>query len=128
MPNLNHFAYQISSKAFDDEVLEEFISNTLPSLKKLKSFQLFLPDSKITDMSVQKLLSSFPKESLPIIKKFKASFYNTKITDKSLKTFVHETVYKFKAIEDFALYADNSLVTPYLKGKISLWTKLLCQN
>jgi len=128
MPNLKSFGYQTLSNAFDDEVLKSFISNTLPSLKKLTAFQLFLPNSKITDSSVKKLLNSFPNEWLLTLDLFEVNFCNTKITEESLKVFIYETVAKFQVLESFNLNTNGSLVNADLEAKISRWTKILSED
>jgi len=88
MPNLQSFAYQSSSLEFDDEALEEFIFITLPSLKKLKKFQFFIPNCTITNTIFSRLFPNFPQEWRVTLKELRLDLSNTKISEATLNTFI----------------------------------------
>ena len=126
MPNLDSFGCQLGSQAFDDEVLNTFISNILPSLKKLKLFQLLIGDSAVTDLSVRKLFEDFPKESFLTLNDFHIDLAGTKITDESLRGFVDRilpNLKALKALKDLEIQTQNTQVTKDLENKLSEWRK-----
>jgi len=128
MPNLKFFLYQTFSQAFGDEILESFITQTLPSFNSLSDFQLFLPNSQATDTSVRKLFNSFPQAWFLTgsqLRQLNVSFGNTKISEEILRVIAHETVPNLKGIEEFSLDCDFSLVTGNMKEKIKRWRKIL---
>jgi len=122
MPNLESFAFQISCKR--REVLHErFISETLPSLKRLKSFQFFINDTTLDTHNLSELLSSFPEEWFLTLNQFRMNLSGTRANDESLEEFVEIALEKFKALKAFAIYADGSEVSSEMKEKISQWEK-----
>jgi len=126
MPNLEFFAYQVNGKAFDDQALEEFISRTLPSLKNLTNFQLFIDDSTVTDSSVRKLFASFPEDWFLQLWQFRVGLANTKITDESLEEFIDVNLAKFKTLNDFGVYSNK--LSSYMQNKLSKLEKELATN
>jgi len=125
---ISSFSYEFFSKAFDDEVFKVFLSKTLPSLTNLRNFQLFVPNSTVTDSSVKKLFGSFPKEWFSTLNQFRVGFDNTKITDQSLEVFIYDILFKLRAMEEFSLHCDNSGISDDLKGKISRWEKIFSED
>jgi len=122
MPNLKFFALRFNSDAFNNQALEAFVSNFLPSLKQLEEFQLFIYNSGVTDLCVKRLFSNFPKEWFLKLKQFRLGLNGTKISDESLREFlVYETLSKFQRLDKFTIYADETQVTSLMKGKISQW-------
>jgi len=121
LPKLEKFAFQVNCNIFNDNVLEIFISKTLPSLKNLKDFQLFIEDSVVTDLSVKKLLNTFPQEWFLTLENLQISFKNTKITNESLREFVDEKLIKFNALKNFELNTTSTCVTLVMRDNISQW-------
>jgi len=124
MPNLNSLMY--FSTQFDDAILEDFILNTLPSLKNLTSFQFFIPLSNVTDSSVKKLFKSFPQEWYTRLTRLRVSLDGTYITNDSLREFIDETIRRFTVLKDFKLLTDGWWrVSKGIRQKISQWEKNL---
>jgi len=119
MPNLENFAFEFFSRAFQNQALEAFISNTLPSLKKLKSLQLFLQNSTVADVSVQKLFTTFPQAWFSRLGRFELSLQNTQLSDKSLGEFIDKDLKGFQDLTEFSIKTDNSRISPNMKAKIS---------
>jgi len=109
MPNLKYFMY--FSMYVDDEIFEDFISSTLPSLKNLTDFRILIPHSKVTDSSVKRMFNSFPQEWFSRLTVFKVVLVDTNITDNCLREFIDETLRKFKVLEHFNLQTSSSLWT-----------------
>jgi len=138
MPNLEFFASQITCDG--SHILDEkFISHTLPSLTKLKSFEFFMNKPELNSYSLKEisdcfncnlkeLLSSFPKEWFLILNHFRLNLSNTQATDESLRKFVNITMKKFRALKTFAINTDGSKISSEMKKTISLWEKKISQK
>jgi len=123
MPNLEFFEYQISC-AGATVLDKKFISDTLPSLKKLKSFQFFINSPELSNYDLKKLLSSFPEEWFLTLNHFRLDLSNTQANDESLTRFVKITMKKFKALQTFAINTTASKVSLEMKKIISEWKKI----
>jgi len=140
MPNLEVLVCQISCVDAGSNILDEkFISDTLPSLTKLKSFEFFMNNIELNsctlkellgslDCNVKELLSSFPKEWFFTLNHFRLNLSNTQATDESLKDFIEITMKKFKALKTFAINTHGSNISSEMKKKISLWEKKISQK
>jgi len=126
MPALKFFGFQVNTPAFDDQVLEKFISITSPSLKNLTSFQLFIHNSTVTDLSVRKLFTSFPEDWFLHLKQFRVGLSNTKITDESFREFVNTIIVKFKTLKTFEVYTNT--LSSSMQNKLSELKKELAEN
>ena len=127
MPNLASFVFQIPSNSFNDNALNEFTANTLPSLKKLQWLLLFLQDSSITDLSVKSLFETFPHEWFSTLIRLNLSLSNTNITDGSVNEFINEALPQFKVLEQFSLDVFGTHVTLDMRNKISQEQQILCK-
>jgi len=122
MPNLESFAFQISCEK--GKVLHErFISETLPSLKRLSSFQFFINKTILDPCNLKGLFSSFPEEWFLTLNQFRVNLSGTRANDESLEEFVEIALEKFKALKTFVIYTGNSKVSSEMKEKISQWEK-----
>jgi len=121
MPNLQNFAFKPFSKAFNSKALEVFISKTLPSLKKLKTFQLLLNDSTVTDISVQKLLKFSPQAWFLTLYHFELDLKNTQLTDKSVQEFIQNCVPKFQTSQTFLILTNNTKISPSMNACLTQW-------
>jgi len=128
MPNLEEFVYQCHSQTFDDQVLEAFIANTLPSLKKLKSFQLFIFRSKVTDSSVKRLFAALPEKWFQTMKTLVVELEKTRVSDESVKEFVEKSLEKFKNLCDFRIHTGNTDVSSGMKHKIVKWEEKISKK
>jgi len=128
MPNLKLLTFEATSKAFENKVLEAFVSNTLPSLKELQVFKLLIPCSTVTDLKVRLLFNSFPEEWFETLSEFRIALNDTQISDESLKDFVNKSLGKFKKLKDCKIQTENTNVSPGMKDRISKWEKTLSKK
>lgn len=117
LPNLESLQYFLCSKTANDADLNQFFLNTLPSLKKLKSFLLFIV-FPVTDSSAIKLLQSFPEEWFLRLNSFQVGFQSSNITDESFKKFLDQTLPKFKNLRRFDIWTNETQVTPEMENRI----------
>jgi len=128
MQNLEDLILVFDSEVINDDALDKFILNTLPSLTKLKNFMFSVSSSFLTDLSVKKFLNSFPREWFFGLNSFCMRLSETNITDKSLITFISQTLPQFQKLTEFDLTVDQTQVTPNMKRKLSQCTKLLSRK
>jgi len=120
MPNLKYFAFQAPLQCTDTDLIQLSLQ-TLPSLKELKSFYLFLGNSKVTDQGVKGLLDSFPSEWFESLERLQVGLSNINVTDSSLRKFVNENLRQFKTLKSFAIYNSGSQLTPSAQGALEVW-------
>jgi len=120
MPNLKYFAFQAPLEC-GDAALKQLSFLTLPSLKKLKSFYLFLGKSKVTDKGVKELFDSFPPEWFESLERLQVGLSNINVTDSSLRKFINESLRQFKNLKSFAIYNSGSQLTPKAQAALEIW-------
>jgi len=128
MPNLEHFAYQFPSMKSSDKVMMTFLSKTLPWLKNLTSFRLIMSNSTVTNWSVKKLLSIFPKEWFRTLNTFQVSLENTGICDKCLEDFVYQSLRKFENLTEFEINMEGSFFSQLIRQRVSEWERNLSRK
>jgi len=121
MPKLRTFGFYSTLQDISDDIFNRFISKTLPSLKKLKYFELNMNFTSVTDLSIRKFFESLPENWFVTLCSFKMDLSVTRITNESLQEFVYQTLPKFQRLRTLELLTDYTQVTPDIKNKISRW-------
>jgi len=119
MPNLKEFRYQITSKIFNDEVLQGFTSKALSSFKNLESFHLIIPGSDVTDVSVKEFFEKPPQEWFSKLKTFHVDLTGTKITDESFKGSIFKTIRKLQKLTELNICVLDTEVSPLILKTIN---------
>ena len=123
MPNLEEFRLHLPIQRFNDEVLNTFVLNTLPSLTKLVSFVLDIQNSSVTDSSVKNFFDSLPQEWLSQVEDFQVDLSRTRVTDDSLKLFENKIPQRMEKLIHFSIHLHHTQVSQQRQKALSTWAQ-----
>jgi len=106
MDNIKRFVLVLSHTKVTDTTLETFVLNTLFKANVLEELELHFASTSITDQSVTKLFNCIIN-----LKNFVLNLESTKVSDKSIKPFVTNTLSSVNYKGEFEMYLRNTKVT-----------------
>jgi len=106
MPLVKKYALGLSNTKISDKALEAFQANTLMSMGRLESLELYFSNTEITDSGIVNVFVNMESIQSLIL-----GLSGTNITDKSIELFVERSLPTLKVLETLELYLFNTAVT-----------------
>jgi len=114
MESIKSLILGLSGTNITNKGLEAFVEKSLPTLRFLETFELYLFNTAVTDESVTLLFS--PMKSL---RNYVLGLSDTDITDQSINTFAMKTLSSMKELQILELYLADTAITDSSLSKLS---------